>query len=236
MTITSWVSADDLENSTSDLAPSAALLASRILFSLTGRIYGGVKEVTETYLPSVTSSSDPLVTLTLAQVGIGSVHRVSPMRVGLNGYMRIPLRRRPAQSITSVTNALDGTVIDPSLYSLHGSTYLECSPMVPVLIGLKVTYTYGTSPPDDGVHAARALADELVMLFDSKQNDSLDSRLKNVTSLTRNGVSLQIEDARTILTDGRTGIPEVDLFVASVNPTRAKMRSRVLSPDGYIIR
>ncbi len=233
MTITPWVSADDLENSTSDLAPQAAKLASRILFTLTGRIYGGEKTVTETYLASA-NSCDALKAETLVAYGIGTLCRVSPYRIGLRGEQRIPLRRRPVRAIISVRNAVSGEPYSPASFDVTHSSYLVGSACAGLVSGLVVEYRYGTPPPEDGVEAARALADELVKLFGDDPNS--ECRLKNVSSFSRNGVNFEIEDARTILTDGRTGLPEVDLFVASVNPTKARLRSRVLSPDAHIAR
>jgi hypothetical protein len=234
VTIEPWVSADDLERSDSDLAPTAARLASRILFSLTGRIYSGEKTATETYV-SPSSPYDQLKLLTMTRYGIGAgCFRVSPFRIGTHGEMRIPLRRRPVQAVQSVVVTPTGAVVDPSEYEVTSQAYLTVSAAVPVMSSLTVEYVYGLTPPEDGVEAARALADELVMLFGGGEGD--DCRLKNVTSFSRNGVNYEIEDARTILTDGRTGIPEVDLFVASVNPKRAQMRSRVLSPDAHTVR
>jgi hypothetical protein len=203
------------------------------MFTLTGRIYGGEKTVTEVYVPT-TAPQNPMLAQTLLEYGIGVICRVSPYRIGLNGDMRIPLRRRPARNIVSVASAT-GATIDPSHYYISTSSYLTVDSTVPTMMGLTVEYTYGTNPPDDGVSAARALADELVMLMGGGADPSA-CRLRNVTSFQRQGVSFEIEDARTILTDGRTGIPEVDLFVASVNPGKAKLRSRVLSPDSYIPR
>lgn len=234
MTIEPWVSADDLERSNSDLAPAAARLASRILFNLTGRIYGGEKTVTETYVPPL-AQFDVLKQITLAQYGIGTgCYSVAAFRIGIDGKMRIPLRRRPVRDIVSLTVAVSGVEIDPAEYSVSDSSYLTISPSVPSTVGLTVEYVYGTNPPEDGRTAAKSLADELVLLFGGGEGD--DCRLKNVTSLSRQGVNIEIEDARTILEDGRTGIPEVDLFVASVNPKRARLRSRVLSPDAHIAR
>jgi hypothetical protein len=234
VTIEPWVSADDLNRSDSDLAPAAARLASRILFSLTGRIYGGEKTVTETYVPPL-AQYDVLKQVTLAQYGIGSgCYSVAAFRIGIDGKMRIPLRRRPVRDVVTLTVTQSAVEIDPADYSVSDSSYLTISPNVPSTVGLTVEYIYGTNPPEDGKFAAKSLADELVMLFGGGEGD--DCRLKNVTSMTRQGVNIEIEDARTIMIDGRTGIPEVDLFVASVNPKRALLRSRVISPDAHYSR
>jgi hypothetical protein len=137
-----------------------------------------------------------------------------------------------------------GEMVTPDQYWISDSTYLTVKTSVPVMSGLSVTYVYGTNPPADGVDAARTLADEFVLLFGG--GSDAECRLKNVTSFSRQGVSFEIEDAPRIIGDGRTGIPEVDLFVESVNPSRrgrsgasanrALMRSRVLSPDSHMPR
>lgn len=234
MAIELWVEPEDLQNGTSDLAPSAARLASRILFSLTGRIYGGEKTVIEAYYPQSSSFENDLRTLTLQRYGIGIAQRTFPYRLSVTGDVRIPLRRRPIRRIDSLQVISTGDYVNETAFWVSDSTYLTLIPSVPAMSGLAVEYTYGTNPPEDGVEAARALADELVMLFGG--GDSAECRLKNVTSFTRQGVDYEIEDARTILTDGRTGIPEVDLFVSSVNPTRARLRSKIISPDSHLPR
>jgi hypothetical protein len=49
--------------------------------------------------------------------------------------------------------------------------------------------------------------------------------------VTRQGVSFQMFDPQMFINQGRTGIYEVDVFIASVNPGRASKRARVFSPD-----
>lgn len=232
MTITLWVQPADLTDASNPLAPAAARLASRVLFSLTGRIYGGEKSTTEVYYPRSYGLSDSLRSMTLQRYGIGILCSPFPYRLEVTGDVRIPLRRRPVREILSLQVVTTGAFVEDAEFWISDSSYLTVSPRVPVLSGLSVEYRYGTNPPEDGVAAARALADELVLLFD----DSATCRLRNVTSFTRQGVNFEIEDAKTILTDGRTGIPEVDLFVAGVNPTKARLRSRVLSPDSHMPR
>lgn len=234
MTIADWVEVTDLQNSTSPLAPSAVRMASRVLFGLTGRVYGGQKTATEVYYPRSQALGDSLRTLTLQRYGIGVACSPFPYQLEITGDVRIPLRRRPVRAITSLQVVTTGEIVDPEQYWISDSTYLTVTPNVPVVTGLAVEYVYGTNPPEDGKDAARALADEFVILFGG--GDGAECRLKNVTSFSRQGVNYEIEDSRTIFTDGRTGVPEVDLFVASVNPTRARLRSKVLSPDAHMPR
>jgi len=55
--------------------------------------------------------------------------------------------------------------------------------------------------------------------------------LNNLRSLSRQGVDLEFQDAQQTLADGRTGLPLVDLFIHTVNPSRLPQAMRVLSPD-----
>lgn len=242
MTIALWVQPEELENSTSDLALPACRLASRVLFALTGRIYGGVKTTIEVYYPRAYGLGDSLRTLTLQRYGIGISCTSFPYRLENTQDIRIPLRRRPANAIESLQVVTTGAFVSVDDYWLSDSTYLTITPRVPAMAGLSVEYTYGSNPPAEGSDAAKSLADEFILML----SNSTECRLKNVTSYTRQGVSFQVEDEKTIISDGRTGIAEVDLFVESVNPARrgrsgatanrALLRSRVLSPDSFMSR
>jgi hypothetical protein len=50
-----------------------------------------------------------------------------------------------------------------------------------------------------------------------------------VTSISRQGVTMEL--ASGLFDQGLTGIREVDVYIASVNPNRLKVPSRVWSPD-----
>ncbi|MFF5655199.1 hypothetical protein [[Kitasatospora] papulosa] len=54
---------------------------------------------------------------------------------------------------------------------------------------------------------------------------------KNVTRMTRQGVEQDFADPTLIYSEMRTGIPEVDLWLVTVNPYRQTSPSRVYSPD-----
>lgn len=89
-----------------------------------------------------------------------------------------------------------------------------------------IDYTYGEPPPIGGVRAALALAAELI------QADQPGCRLPaRVTSVSRQGLSYEVFNTGDLFPDGRTGLPEVDLWLASVNPQRRARRSTVWSPD-----
>jgi hypothetical protein len=52
-----------------------------------------------------------------------------------------------------------------------------------------------------------------------------------VQSITRQGISMAILDPFDFLDNGRTGVYQFDLWLATVNPTGLPRRSRVFSPD-----
>jgi hypothetical protein len=54
---------------------------------------------------------------------------------------------------------------------------------------------------------------------------------QRVTSISRQGVSYTLLDSQDFIEELKTGIYAVDLFLKSVNPDKARARSRVFSPD-----
>lgn len=76
------------------------------------------------------------------------------------------------------------------------------------------TYDYGLEPPEDGVMAAASLACQLSVAWNPATTG--ECRLpKRVTSMVRQGVSIAVLDPLDLFEQGRTGIPEVDLFLAA---------------------
>ncbi|NGO66806.1 hypothetical protein [Streptomyces boncukensis] len=54
---------------------------------------------------------------------------------------------------------------------------------------------------------------------------------KNVSRLNRQGFEMEFADPTLIYSEGRTGLPLVDAWLAAVNPGRLASASRVYSPD-----
>jgi len=90
-----------------------------------------------------------------------------------------------------------------------------------------VTALYGQPVPSSGQFAMGELACEIL-----KASNGDDCRLPpGVTSLIREGVTIQYPDVGALLKEGRTGLYLVDMFLASTNPNRLQARSRIYSPD-----
>lgn len=160
------------------------------------------------------------------------------------GNQRISLGAYPVVEVTEVK--VDGVVLDPSLYRLDDRrvlTRLEdpdgSNPGWPSTQHLdladtedgtwSVSFTWGEDPPPAGVRAAAVLACELAMACDPDTAEQC--RLpKRVTSITREGVTMVLSPS-DFLTDGKTGLWEVDLFLAAANPAKVQQRAQVWTPS-----
>jgi hypothetical protein len=98
----------------------------------------------------------------------------------------------------------------------------------------QVSYDYGKLPPIGGVRAAASLACQLALACDPTAVDNGACRLpKRITSITRQGVTLAVLDPLTLFAEGRTGIPEVDLWLESLRYGDAHRRASVLIPGRW---
>jgi hypothetical protein len=69
---------------------------------------------------------------------------------------------------------------------------------------------------------------EFAKLWAGDEDCALPQR---VTSISRQGVSYTLLDSQDFIDDVRTGLYAVDLFLKTVNPDKARAKSRVFSPD-----
>jgi hypothetical protein len=143
----------------------------------------------------------------------------------------------PVAEVTEVK--VNGLTLDPAAYQLIGPWLArvdggECwpacqDPATPDTEDgtFSVTYRPGRPLPVAGQIAAGALAGEFVKACAG----AACGLPANVASLTRQGVDVELIPASEVLTEGRTGIREVDLFIQAVNPGNLRSRPRVYSPD-----
>lgn len=90
-----------------------------------------------------------------------------------------------------------------------------------------VTATYGEDVPQGARLAMGELVCEII-----RAGQGQDCRLPpGVTSLVRQGVSIQYPDVGQLLKEGRTGLYLVDTFLAAENPYGLKQRARIYSVD-----
>lgn len=151
-----------------------------------------------------------------------------PRYVGLPPQpMAIKLPHDQVTAITSVV--IDGEPF--TAYNLLASGWIERTDgrrWVEFDNGTVIQYAYGVPPIESGVRAVVRLAIEMVKDWLGNSSCRLPRR---VTSVTRQGISLAISDPQIFLKEGRTGLYEVDLFLAAVNPDSRKQRATVWSPD-----
>jgi hypothetical protein len=222
-----WVEASDLDDANDPNGLAAVQAASSILYALSGRKYRGLRELTERY--------EPPDTCEYVATNVADAVRRRYFGDGFCSYHRrgrLALRDRPVRSVQNLVvypetspRTVDGSeyeVVDRRyLRPKYGASWSPCMPF-------DVTYTAGTPIPAAGKRAASILANELLKARNGDKSCNLPDR---VTNLTRQGVSFTILDPQDFLKEGRTGLYEVDLFVAAVNPDQARKRARVFSPD-----
>lgn len=219
---TLWLSASDTIDPTGPYTQSAIEFASFILYKLSGEKYSGVQETTEVYTMDSTPSAqlDPMVI---------SGEIINLPRAFM-GHRELRLRHTPVRSVTEVVYF--DRVMDPSEYSLRNNSYLVQKNSIPweldPLHELSVTYTYGTPPPAAGKRAAIRFANELILSDMGSASCALPER---ISSVSRQGVSYTILDPQNFIDNGKVGIYEIDLFLAAVNPYKAKKRPRVFIPS-----
>lgn len=91
-----------------------------------------------------------------------------------------------------------------------------------------ISYWLGRAVPPGGRAAVAALACEL---WKACQGDASCALPQRVSEVEREGVSYTLLDPMTFLDEGRVGLPQVDQWLAAVNPHKLRSRPRVWSPD-----
>lgn len=228
-----WATTDDVtDDECSALADldQWLLIASDVLYDLSGRQWPGI--CSDTFRP-------------VCPCGGGRRRLLSTDRGGCCSTLsEVDLGVYPLAGIIQVR--VDGVVLDEDQYSIADYRYVVRTPGAsetgrqrwPCTQRLdlpdtaedtwSVTVGYGRTPPPAGTQAAIALACE--MATSAAGGDcSLPER---VTSVTRQGVTAVVIDPMEFLTNGRTGIYAVDLFLRSVNPAGLARPPSVMIPGG----
>lgn len=129
----------------------------------------------------------------------------------------------PVQEVTEVV--IEGTVLDPSEYRLEGDLLYRVNGRWPAQDLTRpldepgtwsVSYTRGNPPPLGSAKLVGLLAAE----FLAACNGGKCRLPRRVRSVTRQGVSYDMVDPTDIYETGKTGIPEIDLWLSSVNPNK----------------
>ena len=147
------------------------------------------------------------------------------------------LWHKPVRAVHEVT--IDGEVLDEDAYRLSknrlirtdGDSWPVCQDWTVDADqpgAWTVKYTYGRPVPFGGRVCAGILAAELGKAVCGDETCELPRRVQTVT---RAGVTVGFVDPMQFLDQGKTGLYEVDLWLASVNPNRLARKARVYRVD-----
>jgi hypothetical protein len=145
--------------------------------------------------------------------------------VGLDG---------PVASVSQVT--VDGAVVAASAYEVHdrrllvrtdGQCWPSCQTYGVEVPGFTVTYARGEAIPP----AVQAAAERLACEYARSCVGSDCVLPERMTSLTRQGVTVELAAADDDVFKMLTGIPSVDRVIAAENPAGLHSRPMVTSPD-----
>jgi hypothetical protein len=203
-------------------------LASEVLWALTGRRWAGERTRTVAVVAPVAGSDLPPgwswswgpVHPALID---GEVHNCT-----CTAAERV---RLPDDDVTAVEEVtVSGTPRPAGSYALDRGHLLDLTgrgwPTSPP--GFTVRYRHGRPPPDGGRRAAALLAREHAR---ARVGDPASPLLLNLVSRTRQAITETFVPAADLIERGQTGVPQVDAWVATVNPGKLTRRARAWSPD-----
>lgn len=203
-------------------------LASEVLWALTGRRWAGERTHTVEVVAPVAGDPFPVGW----SASWGPVHPAlidgEVYNCGCSAAERV---RLPHDGITAVEEVtVRGAVRAPESYMLDRGHLVDLSgrgwPTCPP--GFAVRYTAGKAPPEGGRRAAALLAREHAR---ARLGDPGSVLLLNLTSRTRQAITETFVPAADLIERGMTGVPQVDSWVATVNPAKLTRRARAWSPD-----
>lgn len=134
---------------------------------------------------------------------------------------------------------IGGVIVDPDTYRVDDNHWLvrldgECWPQCADLdsdVGdnvFEVTYLSGTPVPATVLLAAATLACEWAKACTGTDGCRLSNK---VTSLARQGITIEMMSPEALLDDNLTGLWEVDSVIRAYNPYRLKQQLRVYAPE-----
>lgn len=226
--MTAWATRDDMPdlpdgvNASDDEIQDALLAASGILYRFTGKQWPGI--VHDVVRPQ--------------SVACGC----TGVRSGCHHVSEFALPGSPVLGVSEVL--IDGDLVPEDRYRLDDGRYLvwigdelggrggwPCCQRIDLDPDQKqtfqVSYTWGGIPDRGGVRAAAVLGYELLLATKPKSGCRLPQRVQSVT---RQGVSYVLLDPMNLFDKGRTGLAEVDLWVASIGIGQTRRRSAVVDP------
>lgn len=230
-----------------EIIDSAILTASQFLWAVTGRQFGCCTVnlrpcrrqcEDECCLPSFSEGSFPWLPVHQADGTWTNISCSCENSCSCSGSRLCEIMLPyPVCSVDEVI--IDGEIVDPSTYRVDGFKNLvregdgcwpTCNDLTkpPTEVGTwQVTMTYGRAVPELVKRAAAEFACELI-----KDCSGRPCRLpRNVTAITRQGITEVFADPNQFLQNGYTGITLIDLAIRAYNPNKIQRRPYVSSPD-----
>lgn len=208
-TLEPWCDPSDLNGGEDVDLRSVCLVATEILFILSGRKFGVKRKI-------------------IRPTAAGRGCFVSDSELVLTA---------PVREIVEVRQ--DGSVVDPSTYRLVDQrSLIRIDDVWPFYQRLDladanstpftVEFIWGRDVPEGGKASARFFADQLVKYMKGDKKCALPDRMINVT---RQGTSQTILDPSEFTRQSRTGLYLVDTWLGAVNPSGGRRRPSVMGPD-----
>ena len=200
-----------------ELPPLAVEAAQALLWSLTGRRLG-ICSATEAYILA------------------GRVCRLPGATRDRGECCRIDLDRTPVIEVTEVV--VDGEIRDPDTWTLEGNRIRSLSGCWPTSTddcadpSIEITYRHGY-PLTGMIGSMAALAMGEVTCEFLRGFTKGECRLPSgiLSSVTRNGVSMEFESSIALREARRLGLPLADALIDATNPNGRTSRPRITSPD-----
>ena len=229
--------ADQWAAATPEQQAHATALAGRVLWALTGQVFGVCAETVRPCFQPTRGGSlyrgfwPGITGMPGASGPCGCSDGCSEV-----GYDRVALPG-PVASVDEVL--IDGVTIDPATYKVQNRRWLhrvdgqlwpthqDLHAADDEVGAFTIRYQRGIPLTEEGEWAAGRLAVE----FLAGMTDDSCRLPAGATSVSRQGISIELADIREWFTNGVTGVPEVDLWIMAVNPNKSKRPARVTSPD-----
>ncbi|AQT78323.1 hypothetical protein B1R94_02330 [Mycolicibacterium litorale] len=216
-------------------------LAVSVLWALSGRQFG-VTETTVRPCPVYARGFGYRPWMLLREFG----HWVDwPCGCGINRctvagprVIHLPGPTQPDTEDTPIVVTVAGVELDHDAYILEGDALYRAGGNIWPAQDLgrplgepgtwSVSYHRGNPAPPSVAPLVGALAQEFMLACSDGSSDEARCRLpRTLRSTTRKGAT-NVFDPAAILANGKTGLPEVDLWLAAVNPSNLKQDTVVL--------
>lgn len=202
-----WAFVDDLDERrrsklSDDEWPAVLMAASELLYAYSGRLWSG------TFADR--AEVEPLPCPPRRHLGALGRPGFYPHRRPYSDVVRLP--GDPVVEVVSATDAR-GAAVPHRLLAPDRVERTDGRGWRP---GTVIEYRHGLPPPEAGVQAVLTYAYELARARSSDKGCRLPEAVQSVT---RQAVTYTIVDRANAAASSRTGLPEVDQWLQSVNPT-----------------